>query len=239
MKEGILLGADQIAEELIPWWWSHYSRYNDRPVALVDFGISSKGRSWCQKRMHMIPLPHEASFVQPPEEISIEQSKVWERRYHGPLWESRNAWFKKPQACLLTPFERTLWIDLDCEVCGALDPLFEEWEEGIELGIAREDFKFSQQDMFNSGVILYQQGAPFLKEWNRRCQEQNAIMMGDQDILTAMLLGGNISFKELSPIYNWLMYAGILPGIVIAHWAGGWGKNYIRKFGGLHTLLSG
>jgi hypothetical protein len=60
--------------------------------------------------------------------------------------------------------------------------------------------------------------------------------MGDQDVLTSMLLEGKIRYKEMSPLYNWLMYSGAQPGIIIAHWAAGWGKEYIRKFGGLDSL---
>ncbi|MGH2639857.1 MAG: hypothetical protein ACRDF4_11365, partial [Rhabdochlamydiaceae bacterium] len=87
--------------------------------------------------------------------------------------------------------------------------------------------------VYNSGVILFRRGSPFLKEWDLRCHKQNGTMMGDQDVLTEILLEGKIPFKKLAPFYNWLMYSGIQPGIVIAHWAAGWGKEYIRKYGGL------
>jgi hypothetical protein len=236
VKEGILIGADQAAEKLLPWWWNYYSRYNKRDVVLVDFGMSKKGRAWCHGRIPCIECP-KVPFVKSKESIHPVIVTTWKKRYPGPLWKSRNAWFKKPAACLLSPFDRTLWLDLDCEVCGSLDLLFAEWEEGTELAIAREDFRLSNQQMFNSGVILFQKGAPFLQEWNQRCCLQNGSMMGDQDVLTAMLLEGEIAFKELPPFYNWPMYAGFQMGILIAHWVSGWGKKYIQEFGGLHTLL--
>jgi hypothetical protein len=236
MKKGILIGADKSAEELIPWWFRHYSRNCDLPVAIVDFGMSKKRRAWCKKRMEVIPFPDTVS-VKPKDEIAPDHIKLWKKQYRGPLWQAREAWFKKPKACRLSPYDLTLWLDLDCEVCGPLDPLFREFNEGIELAIGLQDFRLDKPVVYNSGVILFRRGSPFLQEWDLRSHQQNGTMMGDQDVLTGMLLEGKILFKQLAPIYNWLMYAGIQPGIVIAHWAAGWGKEYIRKHGGLFDLL--
>lgn len=236
MKQGILIGADKSAEDLIPWWFRNYSRHSTLPVAIVDFGMSKKAISWCKQRMQVIFL-QESTIIKSKAEIAPNNLKLWKKQYRGPLWKAREAWFKKPQACRLTPFELTLWLDLDCEVCGSLDPLFAEFEEGMELAIGLQDFRLDKPIVYNSGVILFRQESPFLEEWDRSSQEQNGVMMGDQDVLTELLLEGNISFKQLSPFYNWLMYSGVHPGIVIAHWAAGWGKEYIRKYGGLFALL--
>ena len=237
MRQGILIAADQAAEDLIPWWWKNYSRFNDRPVAIVDFGMSEQSKVWCRKRMEVIPLQEQDSFVVPKDKIAPNRVEEWKGRYSGKLWRSREAWFKKPMACLLSPFELSLWLDLDTEVCASLNILFAEWESGIELAIVRGEPWFSRYQIFNSGVFLFHQESSFLKEWNRLCQEKNEAVMGDQDILTELILEGKIPFKELSPLYNWLMFAGFRPGIVIAHWACGWGKEYIKKFGGLQKLL--
>jgi hypothetical protein len=237
MQEGVLIAADEAAEYLIPWWWNHYSRSNHRPVAIVDFGMSEKSKTWCLKQQILV-IPFEESFVvEPKENITSDRVKEWTGRYRGALWRSREAWFKKPAACLLSPFELTLWVDLDAEVCQSLDSLFGEWKEGLELAIVRGEPWFSQYQIFNSGVFLFHQKSPFLNKWNQLCQEQSEVVMGDQDFLTELILEGKIAFKELSPLYNWLMYAGFRPGIVIAHWVAGWGKEYIKKFGGLQLLL--
>ncbi len=236
MEQGILIGSDISAEWLIPWWWKRYSESNDHPVSIVDFGMSQKMRKWCQKKMEVIPFSMDPVYVRPKNEIAKEHLKLWNKQYRGPLWKAREAWFKKPGACLLSPYDLTLWIDLDCEVCESLDPVFREEEEGVELVIGRQDSRLDAPVIYNSGVILFRKNSPFLHEWNRLCLAQNGTMMGDQNILTSMLLEGNIRYKELSPFYNWLMYSGMYPGIVIAHWAAGWGKEYIRQFGGLKSL---
>lgn len=235
MKTGVLIGSDKYGEELIPWWWAHYSSYCNLPVAIVDFGMSKKMRAWSNKRMQLISLKSTFSVV-PKSEILPEHLKLWKKQYRGPLWQARKAWFKKPKACLLSPFDVTLWLDLDCEVCGPLDDLFTGFDKGIELAIGLQDFRLDKPTVYNSGVIVFRKGSRFLKQWDLRCQQHNSTMMGDQDVLTAILLEGKIPFKVLPPHYNWLMYSGIQPGIVIAHWAAGWGKEYIKKFGGLNQL---
>jgi hypothetical protein len=235
MQQGILIGSDIAAEWLIPWWWKRYREFNGRPVSIVDFGMSLKMRSWCLKKMEVIPFSLSPIDVRPKNEISKEHLKLWKKQYRGPLWQAREAWFKKPGACLLSPYDLTLWIDLDCEVCESLDPVFAEARDDVELVIGKQDWRLDAPVVYNSGVILFRKKSPFLHEWNLRCFSQNASMMGDQDVLTSMLLEGNIQYKELSPFYNWLMYSGVQPGIVIAHWSAGWGKEYIRRFGGLSS----
>jgi hypothetical protein len=111
-----------------------------------------------------------------------------------------------------------------------------DFKNNLELVIGLQDFRLDKPTVYNSGVILFRKESPFLNEWNLRCELNNGHHMGDQDVLTEMLLEGKTFFKVLPPHYNWLMYAGIEPGIVIAHWAAGWGKEYIKKFGGLNKL---
>src|SRR3569832_307212 len=236
MEQGVIIGADQAAEWLIPWWWERYSSYCSRPVTIVDFGMSKSKVTWCEKRMDVIPCTADVAQVLPKNKIAKEHLKLWKKQYRGPLWTARNAWFKKPRACLLSPYELSLWIVLDCEVCGSLDSLFARWNPKFELAIGRQDFRLDEPIVYNSGVILFRKNAPFLARWDQLCRAQNGTMMGDQDVLTSILLEGTTHFEELSPYYNWLMYAGIEPGIVIAHWAAGWGKELISKFGGLHAL---
>jgi hypothetical protein len=104
MKSGILIGADTRAEHLIPWWWKNYSSHCNLPVAIVDFGMSPKRRAWCAKRMEVITLSDTTSVI-PKNQILPEHLKLWKKQYRGPLWQARQAWFNKPKACLLTPFD--------------------------------------------------------------------------------------------------------------------------------------
>ncbi len=232
MQKGILIGSDSKTEWLIPWWWKYYSKYNDFPVAIADFGLSPKMLKWCQKKFQVVSLKNSPDFVQQKSSFSKTLAKKWQKTYKGDVWQAREAWFKKPLACLETPFDLTLWLDVDCEVCGPLKPLFESLEKKTELAIVRET-----QD-YNSGVLLFRKKAPFLKKWAQLCLKENGKYMGDQNALTELILAGEIQIKELDPKYNWHMIQGYNESVVIAHWCA-WGKEYILKFGGLHDLLEG
>jgi len=235
MREGVLIGADEAAEDLLSWWWDCYARHERRPVAIVDFGMTEKARGWCEARMTVIPLEERAEVAR-KEAVAEMHVQAWSKRYTDQLWRSRKAWFQKPRACLLSPFDHTLWLDLDCEVCEPLDSLFGAWEKDIELAIVRGEPWFSEFQIFNSGVLLFDRKAPFLAEWCRLCAERQDNVMGDQDVLLELILLGKVKIKELLTLYNWLMFMGFAPGIVIAHWASSAGKDYIRKYGGLQRL---
>jgi hypothetical protein len=231
MDKGILVAVDSHLEWLLPWWWKYYSKYNNYPVAFVDLGLSEEKRKWCRGKGTLIPLVSPDFFIA-RETIAPPNARRWQKKYKGDLWQARRAWFKKPFACLQSSFDLTLWLDVDCEVCKPLEGLFEQWEPGIELVALPEKKKKIE---YNSGVMLFPKSAPFLQLWADLCQKENKDYMGDQNALTELILDKKLSFKELSPIYNWLMVHGFSPAIVIAHWAGG-GKEHIRKFGGLHDI---
>jgi hypothetical protein len=233
MGKGILIGSDDKTEWLLPWWWKYYSKYNDFPVAIADFGLSPKMLKWCQKRFQVISLKCPQDFVQQRNSLSTKRAVQWQEEYKGDVWEARQAWFKKPLACLQTPFDLTVWLDVDCEVCGPLKPLFDILKEGVELAIIREE---SQE--YNSGVLLFPKKASFLKKWAELCLKENDKYMGDQNALTELILAGEVRYTELDHKYNWRMSKGYYDAVVVAHWCA-WGKEYIKNCGGLHALLKG
>ena len=75
------------------------------------------------------------------------------------FWPCRNAWFKKPLACLQSPFEISLWIDLDCEVTGPLDVLYDVY--GSSIAMARYPQKYIPYPIYNSGVIVFRRYSHF------------------------------------------------------------------------------
>ena len=87
--DGIVVGADLTQEWLLPWWWSHYSRFNSLPVAFIDFGMSDEMKKWCQERGELIPLPVADIFVAKRKRIeslvSIPMRNVCRQRVFGPV----------------------------------------------------------------------------------------------------------------------------------------------------------
>ncbi|HSX12344.1 MAG TPA: hypothetical protein VLF61_02525 [Rhabdochlamydiaceae bacterium] len=244
-KEGILVGADRKVEWLLNFWWSHYKKYNALPVTFIDFGMSSKAKKWCAARGTVVPLDQEAPVIS-KSKIDPERAKRWEEAHGKQVWEHRKSWYKKPFALLLTPYERTLWLDLDCEVLGPLSGLFEFCTGDIALvrepEAAHRNEKsqgqlLPQEILYNSGVILYRKNAPLIQLWAQAVQEQNGTFWGDQQLLSRLIHLNRFKVRELPPEYNWRMSQGVHFHAFIVHWVGSWGKEFIRKYGGLTSHL--
>ena len=158
--DGILVATDVFQEWLLPWWWDHYSEHNTYPVAFVDLGMGEEMKEWCREHGELICLRIANVFVTEQEEIEVHCIKEWERIYGKHFWPSRCAWFKKPLACLQSPFRHTLWLDLDCEVRGPLDSLFSFSNHPSGIGLCKESWKKVGDPLYNSGVISFKHSIP-------------------------------------------------------------------------------
>lgn len=224
-EEGVLVACDLAQEWLLPWWWNCYRKTNDHPVAFVDLGLSESMKKWCRERGTFIRLKVPDVFVSEKDEIEAGVASAWEDASGRQFWENRNAWFKKPMACLQTPFQKTIWLDLDCEVLGSLLPLFAYCGHASGIAIAREqNDPFRTEGSVNSGVIVYRKGLPLFEMWAREALENNHRYPGDQDILTVLIR----DFAPLPEIYNWSRCRQDDPSAVIIHWHGKHGKTVIR-----------
>jgi len=226
-RQGFLVAADLTQEWLLPWWWDKYRAFNDHPVAFVDLGLSSEMKQWCKERGHYIYLPIADIFVQDKKEFPIEHVQKWENQHGDHFWESRSAWFKKPLACLRTPFEKTIWMDLDCEIKGKLDPMFSLQIPKNGIGIAQGYSYITDGKDVNSGVIIFEKGVWIIQEWARQSLLSNNAYVGDQDILYDLIVEHNIPIQDLPLIYNWSRFSEQNPEAVVIHWHGKHGKSYI------------
>lgn len=234
--KGVLVGADARQEWLLPWWWENFRRHNHCPIAFVDFGLSREKKIWCKEKGELIELRAPPLFVKDRDEVGELLAKQWESRYPEGFWASREAWFKKPLACLASPFEWTLWIDVDCEIVGPLEKIWEFHLSGVAL--AKEailsDGAFP---IYNSGVILFQKGHPLLLEWAQEAFEKNGLFRGDQDLLSQIIREKSYPVSELPARYNWCVGQGKRDDVVIYHWSGDAAKSLLRKKLILHPLL--
>jgi hypothetical protein len=237
MDKGIIVGSDRKQEWLIPWWWKYYTLYNSYPVTFIDFGMSPKALSWCRKRGEVITPEVPQNFFASKDKISPHLVEAWEGRFGKKVWKVRQEWFKKPFACLKAPYEISLWLDLDCEVCAPLSALFEAWDASTELGIVPSKASFPWQPfIYGSGVIIFKKNASFLQKWADLCLKDNNQFLGDENALTELIFSEPLSVHELPEIYNWVVSAqgGFHMSPVITHWGGKGGKLFLKKFGGHH-----
>lgn len=224
-KKGVIVGSDREQEWLLPWWWEHYSRFNAFPVAFADFGLSKEGRAWCAELGTVIDLTRVENFVRPRSQLDPRVAEDMEKKIGTWIWSHKNGWFKKPLACLQTPFEASIWMDLDCEVRGSLADLFDL--SGTFLSMVRyEDARFPYP-IYNAGVILFRQGISLMEEWAELAVEQNQAFIGDQDALCWLIHEKKKTVVELPLIYNWSRCLRPNPEALVLHWHGPQGKSII------------
>jgi hypothetical protein len=218
--EGVIVACDLQQEWLLEWWWENYRRFNAYPVAFVDFGMSQEKKRWCQERGALIALPVPDIFVADRSEMQPDLACQMEEEIGTFFWTCRNAWFKKPLACLCSPFESSLWLDLDCEVKGPIGALFE-----FSFSLKRYEEQLASYPIYNSGVIVFKWGIPLFEQWADVAIEQNHLFIGDQEVLSWLLRSERI--VELPAIYNWSRRLPPNPDAVIVHWHGVLGKYCI------------
>ncbi len=236
---GIIIGADKNQEDLLPWWWRCYSKYNHYPVVFADFGLSPKMVRWCKERGEVAPVKLDSHAIYGPSRLSSKFVKRWAKEHGADYFQRRMEWFKKPFACQKSPFDLSLWLDVDCEVCQSLEPIFSSHDPSYDLAVVQAiGLRFSNRwRIYNSGVILFKKKAPFLFQWADLCLRHNKKYAGDDNVLSHLIRSGKVIPQELPSRFNWMMNLGFHPDILIAHWICPWGKAYIRKHGGIHGLL--
>ena len=231
--EGILVGCDRKAEWLLPWWWEHYSAHNRYPVAFADFGMSDEARCWCASRGELFSLTSRS-----PKALSSSTRSLWEATFGAGIWTFRDAWLKKPAACLLTPFAHTCWIDLDCEIRGSLAPLFQFLSLADIALVSDPDHRAKNQQVdpslapdetpYNSGVIAFRQNAPILQQW--AALSQTGAFVSDQEALSRAIHLQRPRLLDLPPIYNWFYPRGPNPQALIIHYLCGSKVELLKKY---------
>jgi hypothetical protein len=220
-KQGIIVAADGHAEHLLIPWWQHYQKHNHLDVAFIDLGLTLFYKEFCRAR---------------GEVISLEQ-----HTFSSSLSTRQKAWFRKPQACLASPFDKTLWIDVDCQVRGDLSHLLSlskhemslciDWIATLERAIRKEDDPSPSREtlIFNSGLILFSKGCPIILEWAHECQSLEAKYVGDQDALSFVIQKKGVPVTLLPPEANWLVGLGENKNALITHWHGQRGKEHFLQ----------
>ncbi|MBS0651510.1 MAG: hypothetical protein JSR93_10150 [Verrucomicrobia bacterium] len=238
----ILCGSDQAQEWLLPWWWSRLRDHNDHPIAFCDFGMSEDALNWCRERGEVIPILSSPVDVASKEAFSSDFVDYWEKNYTAEVWSLRKVCFKKPFAFLRTPFQRTLWLDIDCEVLGKIDPLFNLWNAESQIAIMRDFISLHlpvhhPESIYNGGVIVFEHGTPLIQQWASSAMQMTN-QFGSDDILLSHLINSmRIPVIEIPDIYNWRISEGINLDAVIWHWMRDGGKTFIQKFGGFKPAL--
>lgn len=239
-ERGIIVGCTESMEWLLGWWWLHYHYYNSFPVTFVDFGMSESAKTWCRKRGELVGLPITDFPIATKEEIDPKIAAVWEEFYTETVWQARKGWFKKPLAFLQTPYKETIWIDLDCQIRGSIEPIFQYCQGPAKVGLAEElkgvqdvhrgkKLLQEKETLYNSGVIAFQRGAPLIHQWVEKAVFENANYIGDQDMLSRLIFEKPYAVQVLPDLYNWRPLFIDDPAIVIFHYITSHAKEAIKQ----------
>lgn len=236
----MLCGADQHQEWLLSWWWERYRAENEYPVTFVDYGMTPHAHQWCAERGEIISLNFDTRLIKSKEEIDPHFVHLWGSREE--MWIARRSWFQKPFALLQSPYQRCVWMDLDCEVLKPIDFLFSQWDKKSQLALVRDYStehlpKLHPDIIYNGGVIVFEYGSSIIQEWAHLCMTQNHRFSGDDAVLSQLIYEKRLEVVELPEIYNWRIVRGIDMNVVIWHWLGK--KNFIKDFGGIKPALEG
>jgi len=240
--QGIIIGGDSNIEYLIPIWFDVYKKTNDYPITFFDFGLSLEMKTFCKKHFDVISIDELNPSLDLP--IHLEDQIKWELLYSSNFYHFRKSWFKKPQACSLSPYDYSIWIDLDCLVYTSLSAIFEGLngpilslrEEGADQILLEQELNINlpNEITYNSGVILFSKLHPVIELWAKKSMQEAHRFIGDQHILSRILFENSFEVKVLPKEYNWSYSWGQNNQIKIHHFHGIGKKELIETY---HQLI--
>lgn len=231
-RVGVLVGCDQSQEWLLDWFYTHFRKYNpDCPIAFADFGMSPDRENWCRERGVVLAVP----------ELSTKGSELPGSLFQGEFYEEYkldlSGWtserlviFRKPLALAQSPFKRTLWLDLDCQVRGDLAPLMSLALASDKLGATPSGSFFYVKnlsknlcflvDKYNTGVILTEKKSALLDSWISLIDGRISFST-DEGSLSFLVEKNQMRITEIPHQYNWPVHVwGENQEALIYHWLG-------------------
>jgi hypothetical protein len=237
---GVLVGSNRSQEWLLPWFFAHFRKYNpSTPLCFADFGMSPAGLDWCQQKGSVFQVPPIKKH--PPGSRGVLFSgDFWEEQGLNTSLFTPERWvcFRKPFAILESPFQRTLWLDLDCEVRGDLSSLFATpLPNGGLAATPCRSFchvkNLSTQNVFlidkyNTGVVLVDKSSLLLKSW-ALFSGQPVSFRTDEGSLSFLASRGEVEMGLLSHLYNWPLQWGENEQAYVYHWMGREAKARLQR----------
>lgn len=186
-NRGFLIFSDSKSEWLIPWFMAHFRKHHPSDkICFVNTGVSFEFLDKHIMKQNTYGfndiIHHDASY---------------------------DGWFNKPSVCLQTPYDFTIYIDLDCEIKKPIG-----WNDFTYISDKLNDKIYLSQfiiyqdngvqkkmnnrvgtsiNNYNTGFIVYTKDSFALKEWDEATEkaflmgEHSIKGYGDQDILSEII----------------------------------------------------
>jgi len=207
-----LIGCDENTEWMLKWFLKNYKFHgNETKFVFGDFGVSKRTATM---------IDNNSLFLG-----RMEMERKPEK-----------TWFLKPETMWFAPVKECIWLDIDIEIRGNIDGLFDLLEKG-KLNMVPDHpwTKRRGEQWHNSGVVGFIDKPKILKDWALKTANGNHGQVGDQEVLHSMLnpitrIG---AINDLPHQYNVLRldvehddYKG---PIKMMHWTGAKGKDRIKE----------
>ena len=179
-------------------------------------------------------------------------NKRWLSKFHQcyPINECLHPLKNKVLSIINSPFEKTLYLDVDTEICGDISNLFTLLDQ-YDLCLTHEPkidysqrpplfINYSRKDEFNTGLILYKKTSPvstlFEKWFNQIYQVENKklkVGIYDDQLLFNQCFSANVMKCQFNVLNNRIfntrfrayfnMNNDIKDAVIIKHW------HYLNK----------
>lgn len=220
-----MTGCNADQEWMLKWWWKHYKKHNDYPVTFSDFGMSAGARKWCEERGTLLPFNPQSI------NLKMETAAAWGDKIGISTWSKRAIWFAKALILEETPYEKTVWTDIDCEILKPLTPLFELAESKDGFAIAydnEENTRLAKKcrmiednvRVLQVGVLAFKKTSPVIPAWIDYCLKNLDSELSEQSALSNLQAKSLFDITILSNKYNWLKPENPSPHTVINHHTG-------------------
>lgn len=246
LTRGVLTGCNQTQEWMLPWWVACFKTSNPIcSVTFADFGLSKEARAWCEKRGNVLSFSEENESFQivPFEKIPREKAAQYEEILGREKLEAvRPPWFKKLFAFSKTPYQQTVWLDVDTQVLKPIDFLFSTCQNPAGVSIALDlnqwpkilkKFYLPGEKSYNTGVVVFERNSSVIQESMQIARFQNEDFFTDQEVLSRVLFSQKKEFYLLPMIFNWSILSPIpafaLKEIYILHYQSDFGKNLVKN----------
>lgn len=183
-NRGFLIFSDSKSEWLIPWFMTHFRKHHPSDkICFVNTGVSFEFFDKHIMKQNTYGFNDIIHFDAP---------------YSG--------WFNKPFVCYQTPYDLTIYIDLDCEIRKSIDwndfIYFKDENTYLSQFIIYQDNGVLQKmndrvnkliNNYNTGFIVYTKDSFVLEEWCESTEkaffmgEHSLKGYGDQDILSEII----------------------------------------------------
>ena len=111
---------------------------------------------------------------------------------HGTLLKATSKAFALPKS----PYENTIWTDINCQVKQTISPLF-------EMALVKDGFaiSYSKQNIPQSSVIAFKRNSTVVLNWQACCiKNKNAT---DESTLDLLLKENAFQITQFSEKYHW------------------------------------